>query len=103
MEPDSLMLWSLSVFLGRWFEVEATDAPDTAMRAVAASPVDVLVIDDDYPPEFLDEAEDQARRRNPGLLAIHLGAMVGSPRTANSRYLEKPFDLGALAKLAGVG
>ncbi len=102
VEPDPLMLWSLRAFLGRWFRVRATDSPEIAIREAANERFDVLVIDDDYPPEFLSEAQALARGASPNLQTVHVGSTRRPPLGPRESYLEKPFKLAELARVLGV-
>jgi DNA-binding NtrC family response regulator len=104
LDKDALARWSLTQYLERWFSVTATDSLDEARRLIARGDVSALVVSDDLPGHQIDAVEDEARRLNPQVTTVRtVTGVLGTKRpTTNSLRLEKPFQLGDLARLLGV-
>jgi DNA-binding response OmpR family regulator len=104
LEPEPLLRWSLTEYLGRWFQVCTAEDPAAVLRLLEQEPVDALILSDATP---LD-----ARRRLQVALHSHpVGRVlytVADPTSVNGTperviVIEKPFRLAEVAHLLGVG
>lgn len=104
VEPQALLLWSLTAFLGRWFDVRAADSQMVAQQLLASYDIHAVVVSDDLPGQGGDEIESLARSRYPGVRVVRTLSRPSRviaivPPTLG---IEKPFTLSHLADLLGV-
>lgn len=104
VEPEPLLRWSLSKYLGAWFEVLAFDAPSAALSLLANLPVDALIISDALTPTDREQILAEARERNQEVFPIWTVTTFDpqSPVPQGVACLEKPFQLAQLAKMLHV-
>jgi hypothetical protein len=95
----------MATYLERWFDVTSVDCERAPDSLPDLDPLAALVLSDEFACERASTLEEQARRRNPDLIAVRTGTEVagGVPGTrAEAVRLEKPFELAQLARLLGV-
>ena len=98
VEPEALLRWSLGTYLGRWFQVFATDSVSAADRLLDEHPIDSAVLSDDLPDAGADQIERHLRIRNPTPCVVRTSTRptTGSGTSQTTARLEKPFDLTTL-------
>ena len=104
VEPEPLLQWSLGTYLSRWFEVFVVESAATAQALLDERPADALIVSDELPDHAAEKVETWARLRNCSVAVIRtVTDSTDEPALpANTRQLEKPFDLAQLASFLGV-
>lgn len=100
VEPEALVRWSLTTYLGRWFTVFAVESQRAADQILDDEAIDALVVSDDLQGRTSQAVVSHARARNPRVVVVR--TMSGpddatTTPTDNAICLEKPFDLSILA------
>lgn len=99
IEPEPLLRWSLTTYLGRSFSVYAVQSVNEVRAAVRVGSVDAVVLSGD----LADEAEALCgliRRSNPSLAVVRMVSNASDDSvTPGVVPIEKPFGLQALADL----
>lgn len=105
IEPEPLLRWCLSTYLGDWFAVFSTETARGAATVLERQGVDVVVVSDQVPAESVRALEAAARARNERVMIVHIvtslaeeGANAGA-----ALVLEKPFKFSRLTQMLGVG
>ena len=104
VDPDALARWSLSMYLSRWFIIDATATLADAERLLQRGDTRALIVSCELPGSDIDRVEEQARRCNPGILTVRADTgVVGIKRpSVGCVRIEKPYRLTDLARLLGV-
>ncbi len=103
VEPDRLTQWSVAKFLARWFSIRRTGSVDGARTLLREQPVDALLLSGNLPPGAAEALDAFARAQNHALRTILMVTGEGEPhRLPAADFIEKPFELSALARLLGV-
>jgi len=97
VEPDPLLRWSLSTYLGRRFNTLAAGSYAVGEQALAKGTVHALVTSNDVP-DLANHLEEIARASDHRVILLR--TVVNTPRpvatTEGVIFVEKPFDLCAL-------
>jgi DNA-binding response OmpR family regulator len=104
VEPDRLTRWALEEYLHDRCDVASAEGATAAHSLLNGEPFDALVIANDLPEGDPREVERHARVGNPHITAVRTVTHLpdDAEQTASSAaYLEKPFELSALAQLLG--
>lgn len=98
------MRWSLSTYLGKWFEVFPTDSAAAAHRVLDDRVVHGLIVSDELSPRSIDELDAHLRASNASSVLICMIANVDPRRARNPHrsYIEKPFELHTLVDVLGM-
>jgi len=100
IEPDVLTRWSLTTYLGRWFNVFAVASVDEGMTFLASQTPDSAVLSDALDLAQLARFESVLREKNPSATIIRL---VTNPVSGGigfrSESIEKPFRLSDVARM----
>ncbi|MFQ5462081.1 MAG: hypothetical protein ACE5E5_05580 [Phycisphaerae bacterium] len=100
IEPDVLTRWSLTTYLGRWFNVFAVASVDEGMTFLATCSPDSAVLSDALDLTQLAKFESVLREKNPSATIIRL---VTNPESGGigfrSESIEKPFRLSDVARM----
>ncbi len=104
VEPEALLRWSLTTYLGRWFQVFSTESGPAANQILNGRAVDAAILSDDLLNHDADELEAAVRSRNSSARVIRT---ISHPSNGDlgeraTTYLEKPFELARLAELLGI-
>ena len=104
VEPEPLLRWSLTTYLGKWFQVFAAESRSAADPVLQGHAIDAVILSDDLDGGDADELEKFVRSRKPSACVIRTisrpsRTSVGAPETI---CLEKPFELARLAGFLGV-
>jgi DNA-binding NtrC family response regulator len=104
VDTDPLARWSLSMYLSRWFVVDATASLEDAERLLQRGDTRALVVSGDLPGSDIDRVEELARRCSPGVVTVRTDTgVVGIKRpSVGCVRIEKPYRLTDLARLLGV-
>ncbi len=99
VEPEALVRWSLTTYLGRWFTVFAVESKRAADQILDDEAIDALVVSDDLQDRTSQAVVSHARLRNPRVVVVRTmsGPDDAATPTDNAICLEKPFDLSILA------
>lgn len=112
IEPQPLLRWSLTTYLGRWFDVSPTATVEAAREILQSEKVNALVFSDDLPADEKEEIRTllALAENGPSIICTttELGGtrgVLGGTRWASQDGIirvEKPFELRRLAILLGV-
>lgn len=104
VEPEDLLRWSLTTYLGRWFEVYPTESPVAANRYLDERFFEAVVTSDELPEEALMDIETHAHSRNVAtkLVRTVTSLCASCQRMPQGCCIEKPFQLSKLATMLGV-
>lgn len=101
VEPEALLRWSLSTYLGRWFRVFAVESGAAANKILNRRKVDAAVVSDDLPNHEADVVESRVRAANTQARVIRTASspIESCPPNSAAGRIEKPFKLSELARL----
>ena len=104
VEPERLLRWSLVTYLSRWFNVFPAESRVDADQLLDAERIDAVVVSDELEDGGADAIEQHAVQRNPVARVVHIVMSLrgDDPSADSARCIEKPFELGKLARLLGV-
>ena len=104
VEPEDLLRWSLTTYLGRWFDVVPVESTRAAAEVLEVHPFAAVVTSDELPDDELVHIETEARSRNRTTKLIRTVTNLASEGLpiADNYCIEKPFQLSKLAKMLGV-
>jgi len=99
MEPDPLLRWSLTTYLGRSFTVLAVESLEAGREVAGKRLIDAILASDDLTREA-KILHGLIRKSNPAVIAIRMVARAcGGEVPSEIVPIEKPFELPALAEL----
>ena len=104
VEPEPLLRWSLTTYLGKWFQVFSAESRSAADPILQDHSIDAVVLSDDLGDRDADELEESVRSRNSSACVIRT---VSHPSRTSEEApatirLEKPFELARLASFLGI-
>ena len=104
VEPEGLLRWSLTTYLGQWFDVFPTETTVAADRILGQHRIDAVITSEELPEGDLAEVERRALACNSSARIVR--TVTGLSNTcaplAGTFCIEKPFELSKLAKLLGI-
>ena len=107
VEPETLLLWSLTTYLERWYTVHSACMEAAALRILEQHRIAAVVVSDELPQGAADRIAVRVHAANPSAVAVRTVSQRvpengGSPDSSGALLLEKPFRLSKLAGLLGV-
>lgn len=100
VEPDKLLRWSLSTFLSKWFEIDATANPELAVPFLSRHRFDVAILSHDESTSSFETLQRRLIAENPMVVTVRIVTTRDeTPGSDCVKTIEKPFDLATLANL----